>query len=178
MLESIKINNEVIELLQFLWQTVAAGNKVSDSYISDIVSNPAMQAVYTDDFSQETARMVLSAIVNKEPLAEASPKAKEFYDFNFFNADDPGNVEMMLPIVKQLNVNQLKEEFQTETAYNQLVINFVGAYDISHITEGNTLTINFFNLNVDWSNMDQALIEGQSLEDFIQDRAKEILNKD
>ena len=52
MLESIKINNEVIELLQFLWQTVAAGNKVSDSYISDIVSNPAMEAIYTEDFSQ------------------------------------------------------------------------------------------------------------------------------
>ncbi|MDK6234301.1 TDE2712 family protein [Aerococcus sanguinicola] len=176
MLESIKINNEVIELLQFLWQTVAAGNKVSDSYISDIVSNPAMEAIYTEDFSQETARMVLSAIVNKEPLAEASPKAKEFYDFNFFNADDPGNVEMMLPIVKQLNVDQLKDDFNDETRFHKLIINFVGAYDISHVIEENVLTINFFKLGIDWATMDQALIEGQSLEDFIQACAKEILN--
>lgn len=177
MLQSIKVNNEVIELLQFLWQTVAAGNKVDDGFILDILEKPAMKPVYTEDFTINSARAALSALVNKEPLNNASSKDEAFYKGNFFNADDPGNVEMLLPVVKQLNLDDFKEIFDGQTAYDNIQINFVGAYDFDSMITDNVLTLNFFKLGVDWADMDTVLMAGKPLKDYIQQEVSKILGK-
>lgn len=177
MLETIKINNEVIELLQFLWQTVAQGSKVTEDYLVDILDKPAMDVIYTDDFTKQSAQTALSAVVNKEPLNNASKKDEEFFQFNFFNADDPGNCEMLLPVVKQLNVDELKEEFSGDTAFTDVKINFVGAYDQSYWINDNVLTLNFFKLGVDWSDMDNVLLDGTPLKTYIKERLQEMLEK-
>lgn len=175
MLEQIIINYETIELLQFYWETAAKKNKMNESYFLEIAQKPEMQIIYTDDFNQESVRKVLSAVMNYEPVNNATAKELEFYNYNKFNADDPGNVEMMFPPVKTLNVDELKTMYPN-TQQSQLIINFVPAYDMVYRIDDNQLTINFFKLTADWSDMDNVYISGQILKEFVLDKAKEILD--
>lgn len=175
MLKAIKVNFETIELLQFFWETAAKGDKIADSYIMDIVNKPEMQAIYTDGFDAQSARKVLSAVINKEPLNDATDKEQEFFNYNTFNADDPGNVEMMLPPVKHLNFDDLKEEFQAPDDLESLVVNVVPAYDMVSKVEGNTVTLNFFKIEADWSDMDNVFVEGKILKDYLEEKLREIM---
>lgn len=177
MLKNIKVNFETIELLQFFWETVAKGDKISDSYIMDIVNKPEMQAIYTEGFDAQSARKVLSAVMNKEVLNDATDKEKEFFQYNMFNADDPGNVEMMLPPVKLLNFDDLKAEYKEESDIEDLQVNVVPSYDMVSRIDGHSLTLNFFKIEADWSDMDHVFVEGKILKDYIEDRLREIMDQ-
>lgn len=176
MLKTIKINYDTIELLQFFWETAAKNNKVNDTYIMEIVNHPSMKSIYTDGFDEQSARKVLSAVINHEPVNEATDKELEFYHYNKFNADDPGNVEMMLPPIKQLNLDELKEEFNQADAPETLVVNFVPAYNLTSITSPNELTINFFKIEADWSDFDHVFIEGTEFKQYVLEQARKVLS--
>lgn len=176
MLNTIKINFETIELMDFYWQTAARRQKLADSYLLDIANRPEMQTIYTEDFDSNSVRKVLSAVINYEPVNEATEKELEFYRSNKFFADDPGNVELTLPTIKTLNVDALKAEFQGESNYQDVTINFIPAYDMVSKIEGNVLTINFFKLGVDFADFETVLVEGQPLKSFIQNKLETILN--
>ncbi len=175
MLENVKINFETIELMDFFWQTAARKEKLADSYLLDIANRPEMEAVYTDDFNSNSVRKVLSAVINYEPVNEATSKELEFYQSNKFFADDPGNVELTLPTIKTLNVNNLKEKFSGDTKYNSVQINFVPAYDLTDKIEDNILTINFFKLKIDFTDFETVLVNDQKLVDYIESKLETIL---
>ncbi|MGX7108113.1 TDE2712 family protein [Facklamia miroungae] len=175
MLKTIKINFETIELMDFYWQTAARREKLADTYLLDIANRPEMEAVYTDGFDQNSVRKVLSAVINYEPVNEATEKELEFYQSNKFFADDPGNVELTLPTVKTLNVDALKEAFSGETKYEEVNIHFVPSYNMVDKIDNSTLTINFFKLGVDFSDFETVLIEGQPLKEYIQNKLSEML---
>ncbi|MBG9980250.1 hypothetical protein HZY91_03990 [Facklamia sp. DSM 111018] len=175
MLQSIKINFEVIELMDFYWQTAARREKLADSYLLDIANRPEMNTIYTDDFDSNSVRKVLSAVINYEPVNEGTEKEIEFYQSNKFFADDPGNVELVLPTVKTLNVNEFKEQFAGDTKFEEVQINFIPAYNLVDKIEDNVLTINFFKLGVDFTDFETVLLEGKPLKEYIASRLKDIL---
>lgn len=175
MLQSIKINFEVIELMDFYWQTAARREKLADSYLLDIANRPEMKTIYTDGFDSNSVRKVLSAVINYEPVNEGTEKEIEFYQSNKFFADDPGNVELVLPTVKTLNVNEFKDQFSDDTKFEEIQINFIPAYNLVDKIEGNVLTINFFKLGVDFADFETVLLEGKPLKEYIAGRLKDIL---
>lgn len=175
MIKTIKINYEVIELMDFYWQTAARRKKLTDSYFLDVAKRPEMQTIYHEDFNENSVRKVLSAVINYEPVNEATKKEMEFYNFNKFFADDPGNVELTLPSIKTLNINEFLKEFPEDTRYDEIQINFIPAYDILDKIEGNTLTINFFKLGVDFTDFETVLINNQQLKDYLRDKILEML---
>lgn len=175
MLKTIKINFEVIELMDFYWQTAARKEKLSDSYLLDVAKRPEMAAIYEEDFDENSVRKVLSAVINYEPVNEATKKELEFYNFNKFFADDPGNVELTLPTVKTLNVSEFIEEFSNDSRYKEIQINFVPAYDMVDKIDGNTLTVNFFKLGIDFSDFETVLVENQLLKDYLRNKIAEMV---
>ncbi|MCR8968600.1 hypothetical protein [Facklamia sp. 7083-14-GEN3] len=175
MLKTIKINFETIELMDFFWQTAARREKLTDSYFLDIANRQEMEAIYTEEFDSNSVRKVLSAVINYEPVNEASDKELEFYQSNKFFADDPGNVELTLPTVKTLNVDEMKETFSGDTKYEEVKINFVPAYDMVDKIDGDTLTINFFKLGIDFTDFETVLIEGKTLKEYLEEKLKELL---
>lgn len=175
MIKTIKINYEVIELMDFYWQTAARREKLTDSYLLDIAKRPEMQTIYHDDFNENSVRKVLSAVINYEPVNEATKKEMEFYNFNKFFADDPGNVDLTLPSIKTLNINEFLKELPEEIRYDEIQINFIPAYDIIDKIEGNTLTVNFFKLGVDFTDFETVLINNQPLKDYLRGKILEML---
>lgn len=175
MLKAIKINFEVVELMDFYWQTAARKEKLADSYLSDVANRAEMKAFYTDEFDANSVRKVLSAVINYEPVNEATEKELEYYNFNKFFADDPGNVILALPTVKTLNVNELLDEFQGDTKFETVEINFVTAYDVVDKIEDNVLTVNFFKLGTDFKDFETVLVEGKELKNYIHDKLTEML---
>lgn len=175
MLKTIKINFEVIELMDFYWQTAARKQKLADAYLLDIARRPEMQTLYTGDFSEDSVRKVLSAVINYEPVNNATATELTFYQQNKFFADDPGNVAMTLPTVKTLNVDELKAGFQNDTKYDTVLINFIPAPDFTYKIEENVLNINFFKLGIDFTDFETVLIEGKALIDFISEKLAEML---
>lgn len=175
MLQNININYEALELLQFFWETAARGEKISDKYIMEIAEKPEMSQIFVEDFDEQSVRKVLSAVINKEPVNEPTSKELEFFSYNKFNADDPGNVEMMLPPVKVLNLDSLKDEFAENSKFDSLIVNFVPAYDMVYKIKDNVLTINFFKIEADWSDFDNVFVEGKILKEFVLVKAREVL---
>ena len=175
MLETVKINFEVIELMDFYWQTAARREKLADSYLLDIANRAEMQTLYTEDFDANSVRKVLSAVINYEPVNDSTEKEIEFYKSNKFFADDPGNVELTLPTVKTLNVDALKDQFKADTRYNSVQINFVPAYDMEDKIDGNTLTVNFFKLGIDFTDFETVLVKDQPLKEYIASKLEEML---
>lgn len=167
MLKRIKINFEVIELMDFYWNTIARQDKLPESYLVDISQRPEMQAVYTEGFNDNSVRKALSAINNGEPLNEATDKETEFYRYNKFFADDPGNVELTLPAVKTLNLDRFLQELQGQGDLSEIQVNFVPAYDITEIIKGNTLTINFFKLSIDMTDFETVRVGDLIFEDYL-----------
>lgn len=175
MLENITVNYETIELMHFYWETAAKRQKMSETYFLEVANRPEMKTIYREDFDEESVRKVLSAVINYEPVNNATEPELEFYQYNKFNADDPGNTEMMLPPVKTLNLDHLKEEFQEQSNYNHLIVNFIPGYNFTSMITDNVLTVNFFKIEANWSDMDNVYMEGLKLADYITEQARKIL---
>lgn len=74
---SIKINNEVVEMMLYFWQSASEGQKVAESFIIDVANRDEMKLIYNDKFDEEAVRRVLSSITNKELLNGGSPEEKD-----------------------------------------------------------------------------------------------------
>ena len=57
---SIKINNEVVEMMLYFWQSASEGQKVAESFIIDVANRDEMKLIYNDKFDEEAVRRVLS----------------------------------------------------------------------------------------------------------------------
>ena len=56
---SIKINNEVVEMMLYFWQSASEGQKVVESFIIDVANRDEMKLIYNDKFDEEAVRRVL-----------------------------------------------------------------------------------------------------------------------
>lgn len=176
MLKTIIVNYETIEMMQFYWESVASKDKVVDSYFVEVANKPGMDVIFGDDFTTDSFRKVLSAIMNRERLNGPTKKESKFWNLNMWMLEDLDNMRNMLKPIKTLNLDELKEEFKG-SSMEELIINFVPGHDFTYFINDNVLTINFFRLMATFDNPTDMKIEGKPFRDFVVEKAKEVLSK-
>lgn len=138
---SIKINNEVVEMMLYFWQSASEGQKVAESFIIDVANRDEMKLIYNDKFDEEAVRRVLSSITNKELLNGGSPEEKRFWNNNMWMMEDMGVVEAMVDPIKHLNLDDV------ETDKKELI--FVPGHVDEYYDLEDKLVVNFFKVSVD-----------------------------
>lgn len=175
MLKNIKINYEVIEMMLFYWESVAAKEKVVDSYFMEVAGKAEMQVLYREGFQPDSVRKVLSAIVNRELMNSPTKLESKFWNANMWMLEDLTNMKNMLKPIKLLNLSELEGEFAKGSKYEELIVNFIPGTDETYYIDGNVLTINFFRLMVDMMDPDAVKVEGKEFKEFVLEKAREVL---
>lgn len=175
LVRTIKVNFDTIEMMLFFWQSVAEKEKVSESYMMDIAEKEEMKYLYGSEFNKESVRKVLSAISNRELLSEATKKERKFWNNNMWILEDLGNMNNMIRPVKTLNLDYLKEKFNEETKFDEIIVIFIPGHEDEYYIDENKLVINFFRLMVDFMDETQVNISGKPLKEYIEEKILEII---
>lgn len=167
MIQSVKVNLELMEMLLYYWKATSEKEKVGEKYIYSVIEHPHMKPLYSDLFTPEQARQALSAISNREIFKPASKEGGRFWNNHMWMMEDLGVTEMMMQPVKQLNLDHLVNNAAFTKIDSALEIIFIpGHIETLYQTE-NQLFINFFKLMID-INDGSVKIEGQDLTSFIE----------
>lgn len=177
MLKSIKINYEIIELMQYFWETTSSKGKVADSYFVEISQKDEMKPLYAEDFTAESFRSVLSAIMNRERLNNPSKKDCRFWNNNLWMMEDLDNMRAMLKPIKLLNLDVLYDEFKENSQIENLEVAFVPGHFDTYYVEDNVLIVNFFKVIIDYMNPEIIKIDGVDFNEFMLEKAREVLSK-
>lgn len=174
MIQSIKINLEMIESMIYYWKATSEKQKVGEPFIIALVSNPLMKPLYGTDFSTESARKVLSAISNREIFKPETKAEGRFWNHQMWMMEDLGIMEAMTAPLKTLNLDHLVPALETTKDLTQLEVVFLPGHLDTAYKSGNRLFVNFFKLTgvVDGNGPE---IEGQPLKDFLFVKLKEML---
>lgn len=174
MLNRIKINYDVLEMMVFFWESMSSKEKVVDAYCIEVSEKTEMAPLYGKEFTKESVRKVMSALSNRELVNHPTKKESRFWNNNMWMTEDMENMKAMLNSVKLLNLDHLKEEFSGETKNEEIEVVFVPGHEDTYYVEGNKLTINFFKLIADF--IDETIkIEGEPMEEFVEKKVKELL---
>lgn len=176
MLKSIKVNFDIIEMLQFYWESIASRDKVVDSYFAEVAAKPAMKSVYNEEFTNESVRKVLSAIMNRERVNNPTKQESKFWNNNMWMLEDLDNMRNMLQPIKVLNLDELKEEVK-DSKYEELIIDVVPGTDFIYKVDENVITLNFFRIIADFMNPEILKIDGVPLRESIKAKAVEVISK-
>lgn len=174
MLNRIKINYDVLEMMVFFWESMSSKEKVVDAYCIEVSEKTEMAPLYGKEFTKESVRKVMSALSNRELVNHPTKKESRFWNNNMWMTEDMDNMKEMLQSVKLLNLDHLKEEYTEQTKSEEINIVFVPGHEDTYYVDGNTLTINFFKLIADF--LDGSIkIEGKPMQEFIEEKVKELL---
>ncbi|MDO5718531.1 MAG: hypothetical protein Q4P34_06065 [Tissierellia bacterium] len=176
MLKSICIDYNIIEMMQFYWESIASRDKVVDSYFIEIAQKPEMKVLYSDDFNEDSVRKVLSAIMNRERLNNPTKKESRFWNLNLWMLEDLDNMRAMLKPIKLLNLDQLYDEFSDKGNVENLEVHFIPGHEDTYYKEDSKLIINFFKIMVDYMDPEVVKIEGEDFKEFVISKAREILS--
>ena len=119
MVQSIKINLEMIESMIYYWKATSEKQKVGEPFIIATVSSPLMKPLYGGDFTEESARKVLSAISNREIFKPETKAEGRFWNNQMWMMEDSGVMEAMTASVKTLNLDYLVPALETEENIEQ-----------------------------------------------------------
>lgn len=157
----MKINYEMIEMMSFFWEQVASKEKIQDSYLIEMAEKPHMKVVYTEEFTSESFRKVLSAISNKELLSAPTKAESRFWNLNMWILEDLDNLRAMLDKVKKLNLDDLKNE-------RNLI--FIPGHLEECYEKGEDLYINFYKIFVDPNDPTKATVAGVPFEEYVRSK--------
>ena len=143
MLQEIKINLDVLEMMLFYWESVASKDKMSDEYFMEIAKKNEMQVLYKEGFSDDSVRRVLSCISNREKLNSTSKEESKFWSQNMRMIEDLKLVHAMLYPVKHLNLSELRERLNEP---NDIEVVFLPFPEGDYIVCKNKIYFNFFNI--------------------------------
>ena len=180
MLKSIKINLEIIESLLFFWQAGSEGEKVGENYIISISEFTEMKYLYDNEFTKESVRKVLSAISNKELLNNANKKEMKYWNNNMWMMEDLEFTNMMIQPVKTLHSDKFLEKLENnpnKDKYENIEIVFLPGHVDEYYIDENKLIINFFRIMVDLFNDNNITIAGKTIDEYIEEKLNELLNK-
>lgn len=175
MLKSIKIKFDIIELMQFYWESKASKDKLPDSYFLEIAARDEMKVLYGEDFDEQSVRKVMSAVMNNEPLNNATKKEGRFWNYNMWMLEDLNIMRAMIQPIKQLNLDALKEEFKVDSKYEDLEVVFVPGHIEKEYINDNVITFNFFQMSPQPEDPTHILIDGKEVTDYFMDKAREVL---
>lgn len=167
MIQSIKVNLELMEMLLYYWKATSEKEKVGEKYIYSVIENEHMKPLYSDAFTAEQARQTLSAISNREIFKPSSREAGRFWNNHMWMMEDLSVTEAMMQPVKQLNLDHLVQNAQFNHFNGPLEIIFVPGHLETLYQNENQLFINFFKLMVNVTD-GSVKIEDKTLIDFIE----------
>src|SRR5690606_4996157 len=96
MIKKISTNFDTVEMMLFIWQSIADKEKVADSFFIELANNKNMKYLYGEEFDEDSVRKVLSAISNREVLNNASKKERKFWNNNMWMLEDLDNMNNMV----------------------------------------------------------------------------------
>lgn len=167
MLENIKIDFEVLEMMIFYWESVSSKEKISDEYFAEIAKKKQMQILYGKEFSEDSVRKVLSAISNRELLNNRTQAESKFWNQNMRMLEDLTIMHAMMTPIKKLNLNSLKQNAALNI--KELEIVFIPGYDETFYIDVNKIFINFFKILVNPENHEQVSVSGKPFKNYIEE---------
>ncbi len=159
----VKINYEVVEMMVFFWEQVADRAKVQDAYFIEMAEKPELNVIYSEEFSKDSFRKVLSAINNRELMSTPTKAESRFWNVNMWILEDLENMRNMIDKVKKLNLDDLKGE-------NDVNLFFIPAHLEEYYVDGNNLYINFYKIMIDYMDPSKATISGVAFEEYIREK--------
>lgn len=173
---NIKINQEIIESLLFFWQASNDREKIKEAYMVNLADYEGMKPLYSDDFSKDSVRKVLSAISNRELLSIATKTERKFWNNNMWMMEDLEYTEMMIKPIKLLNLDEFAKEINSSKSLTEDVeILFIPGMYESHIIEDNKLYINFFYVKPDLMDDSIVTIDDVDFNEFIKTKILSII---
>ena len=175
MLKEISVNQDVLEMMLFYWESVASKEKMSDEYFLELAEKKEMQSLYSDDFTKDSFRRVLSAISNREKLNSQSTKESKFWNQNMRMIEDLNLTHAMIAPVKKLNLSELiGKDLNTE----KLEVLFIPLPEGDFFASKEKITFNFFNIiasynsdNFETSDIKVSL-HGKNIKDYVVETIK------
>ena len=174
MIKTIKISFDTVEMMLFIWQSIADKEKVVDSFFIELANKEDMKYLYGEEFNEDSVRKVLSAISNREVLNNASKKERKFWNNNMWILEDLDNMNNMVKPVKTLNLDDLKLKLNGETKFEEVEVIFIPGHEEEYYIEDNKLVINFFRLMVDFMDDTKVNISGKPLNEYIEEKLLEM----
>lgn len=175
MVNTIKINFDTVEMMLFIWQSIAEKEKVADSFFIGVANKKEMKYLYGEEFNEDSVRKVLSAISNRELLNNSSKKERKFWNNNMWMLEDLGNMNNMVKPVKTLNLDDVKVKLSGETKYEEVEVIFIPGHEDEYYIDDNKLIINFFRLMVDSLDESKVNISGKPLKEYVEEKLFEIV---
>lgn len=174
MVKTIKTNFDTVEMMLFIWQSIADREKVVDSFFIDVANKEDMKYLYDEEFNEESVRKVLSAISNREMLNNSSKKERKFWNNHMWMLEDLENMNNMVRPVKTLNLDDVKEKLPKDAKFEELEVIFIPGHEAEYYVDGNKLIINFFRIMVDFMDQTKVNISGKPLKEYVEERLMEI----
>ncbi|MDR7855849.1 hypothetical protein [Tissierella sp.] len=174
MINTIKINFDVVEMMLFIWQSVAEREKISETFMLEVANKKEMDYLYDEEFSKESVRKVLSAISNRELLNHPTKKESRFWNNNMWMLEDLDNMNNMVKPVKTLNLDHLKEKLDN-AKFNDVEIIFIPGHVDEYIIDENKLVVNFFKIMVNPMESTDVKILGKPLKEYIEEKVLEMV---
>lgn len=175
MLNRIRLNLDVLEMMIYYWDSVSSRERVSDSYFVEIAEKENMKYLYNEEFTRDSVRKVLSAISNREKLSNTTKAEGRFWNNNMWILEDMELTNMMVQPVKTLNLDGYLEELREKCGFEEIEVAFIPGHLDECYMYGNKLIINFFRVNASpWD--DSVKIEGVDFKEYIHSKLIEMVN--
>lgn len=175
MLNNIIVKYDIIEMMQFYWESKKDKQKLPDSYFIDIANKDDMKVLYNDDFTEESVRRVLSAVMNNEIVNNATKAESRFWNNNMWMLEDLEIMRAMMQPMKQLNLDELYDEFKDESKYDEIEIVFLPGHLEQEYIVDNVYYFNFFKMSPDPMDPLHITINDQEVHDYFLEVARDIL---
>ncbi|PID28153.1 MAG: hypothetical protein CR982_04640 [Candidatus Cloacimonadota bacterium] len=171
MLKSIKVDNTIIEMMLFYWQSSLDKEKVSEQYLNEISQSKQMGYTYDNEFNGESVRKVLSAITNREPFKSNIKKESRFWNNNMWVMEDMELTNFMVDPIKKLNLDSFIPTVEN-SKFEEIELIFVpGTLETSYVKE-NKIVVNFFKIAVDYMDPEKITIENTPFIEYIENLIK------
>jgi len=176
MLKEISVNQNILEMMLFYWESVASKDKMSDEYFLELAGKKEMESLYSDDFTKDSFRRVLSAISNREKLNSQSSKESKFWNQNMRMIEDLTLTNAMIAPVKKLNLSELVgENLNTE----KLEVLFIPLPEGDFFVGRDIIAFNFFSIIASYNSEDfenvsdiKVSIHGKDIKDYVVETIK------
>ena len=177
MIKNIKVNLEAIEVMNYFWHAAAEKEHIDESFFQNAGQIEAMKYIYDDEFNEESVRLVLSAIKNRE-LINGNKKEMKFWNYNMWVMEDFEYTQMMIDPCKKLNLDFILGEIEKSNDnknYEEIEVVFSMMYDGVYEVRDNKLIVNFFRVKPDDLEEGKAYINNIDIKEFMKEKIIELL---
>ncbi len=176
MVQKIKINLEVVEAMLFYWHSMKDKQKVSGKFFYDLIQMPGLTYAYDDEFTEDSVRVCLEAIMNREPYQKNNKKEGRFWNNNLWMMEDLGYTDLMVQPIKKLNMdNKINDlnKIDSSDKYDEIEVIFSPLHLNEYLIVENKLIINFFKVTP--NDEGEGFINEQPLQDYVFEKLQKIL---